>query len=332
MKYFNLYYVVAFLMGIGIFLFNHFMSSETVFFYGFAENKETEINFNYPVVVDEILVIPGQEVEIGTPLLKLKRVKPKERMEDHDFQIEELSAKAQQWKTEKKGDLALLRSERELKVLEFDTELNKLEEERRFKEGLYKDLKSIDSSSLTYTPITDKIQSLEKQKELALGNIDLEIKNIQEEIRLGMNPFQVEIRRLKAEHIFEQNNKVVEVELKAPAKGVIGNIYCKRAEHIPSFKTLMIFYEPNPTQVKGFIHEDQILEVGLADSLVIRSTKDENIFCKGRVNGLGSRIVEIPERLRKIPDLKTYGGEILVSIPSENNFLQKEKVGLEIIE
>ena len=253
-------------------------------------------------------------------------------MEDHDFQIEELSAKAQQWRTEKRGDLALLRSERELKLLEFDTELNKLEEERRFKEDLYKGLKSIDSSGLNYTPISDKIESLEKQKELALGNIDLEIKNIQEEIRLGMNPFQVEIKRLRAEHIFEQDNKVVEVELVAPSKGVVGNINCKRAEHIPSFKTLMSFYEPNPTQVKGYIHEDQILEVGMADSLVIRSTKDENIFCKGKVNGLGSRIVEIPERLRKIPDLKIYGREILVSIPPSNNFLQKEKVGLEIIE
>jgi hypothetical protein len=35
--------------------------------------------------------------------------------------------------------------------------------------------------------------------------------------------------------------------------------------------------------------------------------------------------------LRKIPDLKTYGREILVSISKDNNFLQKEKVLLEFL-
>lgn len=332
MKYFNLYYIVAVLTGIGIFLFNQFMSHETVFFYGFAENKETEINFNYPVVVDEILVAPGQEVEAGTPLLKLKRVRPKERLEDQGFRIDELSAKARQWKKEKEGELALAKKKKASKIFEFDSELNKIREEKKFKESLYKDLQSLDSSQKNYTPLSNRIKVLEEQKVLAIGQVEQEIQNLQSELRLGLNPYQVEISRLAAEREFEQANKVIEVALRAPSKGVIGNIFCKKAEHIPSFKTLMIFYEPNPTQVKGYIHEDQILEVGMEDSLLIRSTKDENIFCKGKVNGLGSRIVEIPDRLRRIPDLKTYGREILVSIPSENNFLQKEKVGLEIIE
>ncbi|MEM6802630.1 MAG: hypothetical protein AAF696_14570 [Bacteroidota bacterium] len=331
MKYFNLYYVVAILTGISILLINQYMSKEAVFFYGFAENKETEINFNYPVVVDEILVSPGQEVVAGTPLLKLKRVRPKERLEDQGFRIDELSAKARQWKKEKEGELALLEKKKESKIFEIDSELQKIREEKRFKESLYKDLQSLDSAQRNYTPLTDRIKVLEEQKTLALEALEQEITNLKSELTLGMNPYRVEISRLAAERSFEQANKIIEVELKAPAKGVIGNIYCKRAEHIPSFKTLMIFYEPNPTQVKAYVHEDQILEVALKDSILIRSTKNESISCKGAVHGLGSRIVEIPERLRKIPDLKTYGREILVSIPSNNNFLQKEKVGLEII-
>jgi hypothetical protein len=46
---------------------------------------------------------------------------------------------------------------------------------------------------------------------------------------------------------------------------------------------------------------------------------------------LGSRIVEIPERLRKNPDLKTYGREVLIAIPPSNLFLQKEKVILNLL-
>ena len=46
--------------------------------------------------------------------------------------------------------------------------------------------------------------------------------------------------------------------------------------------------------------------------------------------GMGSRIIEIPDRLRKNPTFKTYGREIQVEIPSDNQFLQKEKVILKL--
>jgi hypothetical protein len=49
----------------------------------------------------------------------------------------------------------------------------------------------------------------------------------------------------------------------------------------------------------------------------------------GVISGLGHRIIEIPERLRKIPELRTYGREVLIEIPNNNHFLQKEKVLLQ---
>jgi len=109
---------------------------------------------------------------------------------------------------------------------------------------------------------------------------------------------------------------------------LIGNILCKEGENISSFSTLINFYERNPTLVKGFVHESLILEVQEGDSLVVSSTLHPEQKTSGEVIGLGSRIVEIPERLRKMPELKTYGREVLIRIPSNNNFLQKEKVML----
>lgn len=332
MKYFNIYYIIAVITGVVIVFAGQWMGKETLFFYGFAENKETEINFNYPVVVDEILVSPGQKVQAGEPLLKLKRVKAKERLDDQGYRIEEMQAKVRAWRSEQDGKLRLAEAKKQQKISELDAEIQRYKEERRFKSSLFEGLSSIDTNQQDYTPLTDKIRFLEQEKELAVKSADLEIRNLKNELRLGTNPYEVEINRLRAEQKFEADNKVIEVLLRAPSDGVIGNVYCKRAEHIPSFKTLIIFYEPNPTQVKGYVHEEQILEIGIKDSVIIRSTKDEQIFCKGIVTGMGSRIVEIPDRLRKIPDLKTYGREVLLNIPSDNNFLQKEKVGLEVIE
>jgi len=121
------------------------------------------------------------------------------------------------------------------------------------------------------------------------------------------------------------------LQILAPSDGLIGNILCKEGENIAAFTTLINFYERNPTIVKGYVHESLILQVKEEDSLLVSSSLHPYQPIRGEVIGLGSRIVEIPERLRKIPELKTYGREVLIKIPAANPFLQKEKVILNTI-
>jgi len=97
---------------------------------------------------------------------------------------------------------------------------------------------------------------------------------------------------------------------------------------VPSFNTLLSFYEPHSGLIKGYVHEDLTLQVALDDIYAISSLKDADIQYDGKVIGLGSRIVEIPTRLRKITEVKTYGREVLLEISRDNQFLQKEKVSI----
>jgi len=113
---------------------------------------------------------------------------------------------------------------------------------------------------------------------------------------------------------------------------LIGNIYCKEAEHVPAYKTLLSFYEPHSALIRGFVHENMTLSVDIGHRFTVSSLKDETITYEGKVVGLGSRIVEIPVRLRKMEQVKTYGREVLVSIPKDNLFLQKEKVAMNHVE
>jgi len=147
---------------------------------------------------------------------------------------------------------------------------------------------------------------------------------------LSAQSFISEINRLNYEKTIKEENQKIEISLTAPKDGLIGNVYCEEQEHFSSYKTMLSLYEPNPSIIKGFIQEDFITQVVLNDSISIRSSKDNNIKYGGKVIGLGSRIVEIPSRLRKRPDIKTFGREIIVSIPKENEFLQKEKAVLEL--
>lgn len=310
---------------------NASMKQTIVTFYGFAENKETEINFNYSVAVRQIHVSPGQMVVEDEPLLEMYRIRPKETLVDQPFRIKELQAKEQAWTSEKKGDIKLIRTKKRLKLEQIAADIQRLQEEKKLQASLYNDLKSVENQKPNHKVIDAKIVALQKERELNIEAFDQEMANIDNELRVGKSPYQAEIKRLLAEEAFDVANKTIDLQLKAPSDGVIGNIYCKEAEHIPSYKTLISFYEPNPSLVKGFVQEDLILHVALKDSFLIRSTKNPATFCYGVVTGLGSRIVEIPERLRKVPDYKTYGREILVSIPKQNDFLQKEKVILEFV-
>lgn len=330
-QYFNVFYLLVIITGLILWRINASMNKAVVTFYGFAENKETEINFNYPVAVEKIHVLPGEMVQAGTPLLDIYRIKAKETLTDQPFRVNELNAKAQAWRTKKEGDVKLMASKKRLRVAEIDQAIEKLRQEQKFQKSLYQDLKSVASSDENSSPIAIRIKALEKEKKLVIANFDQAVENLQAEMKVGNNPFLAEIERLQAEQAFDAANKQIDIQLKAPSDGLIGNIYCKEAEHIPSYKTLVSFYEPNPSLVKGFVQEDLILHVALKDSFLIKSAKDPTNFCYGIVTGLGSRIVEIPERLRKMAGFKTYGREISVSIPTKNNFLQKEKVILEFI-
>lgn len=330
MRYINLFYVLVLFVGILLWQLNHRYSQEVLSFYGFADNKETEINFNYPVAIGEIYVQAGQHVKKGEKLLDMYRIRSKERLSEAPYRIAELRAEEEVWRKQKEGALAILSSKKNQEIAEIEMKIEALLKERDFQSSLYEGL--IRADTLDYQPINDEMDALKQTKTLIEQEFETARFNLEEELRFGKNPYQKERERLLAEQAFDDNNRKVEIPLFAPHDGLVGNLYCKEGEHIESFSTILSLYEPNPTLVEGYVQEDLILQVRLNDRFQIRSTKNEKVIVHGKVTGLGSRIVEIPERLRKIPDFKTYGREILISIPADNDFLQKEKVILEFEE
>lgn len=330
MKRINIFYLSLILVGVLLWRLHSSLGQEIVSFYGFAENKETEINFNYPVVIRKIHVSPGERVEKGAPLLDIYRIKSKETLSDQPFRIAELRAKAESWSEDKRGAIKLVQIQKEKKLAEVNASIQKVLDEKKLHAKLYEGLKNVGQEAGQNSSFDDRIKSLEEARDLAAATFDQEIQNLEASLKIGNNPYYAEIKRLEAEQNFEEEQKVIDFQLTAPTDGLVGTIYCKEAEHIPSYKTLISFYEPNPSLVKGFVQEDLMLQVAVNDSFLVRSTKDPNIAYYGKVTGLGSRIVEIPERLRKIPAMKTYGRELLITIPKKNDFLQKEKTILEL--
>lgn len=331
MQRFNVFYIAIVLIGILLFTLFRPSTHGDLSFYGFAESNETEINYNYPVVVDHILVTQGQAVKKGDTLIKISRRKSKERLEDQSFRMAELKAEEALWKQKKESELAELSLTKQTKLEEADTKIKQVEKELAFKKSLAEGLNSVSPNNSAYQPLEEKLAELKSERARTEEAYNLRLQALRKELRLGNSPFQEQLNRLKAEQEFEASQKVQHIAVIAPTDGLIGNISCKEEEHIPSYTTLLSFYEPHSGIIKGYVHEDLTLQVNLGDKFEAASLKDENMVYPGKVIGLGSRIVEIPTRLRKIPEVKNYGREVLVEIDKDNRFLQKEKVSLRFI-
>ena len=326
------YYLLALLIGGAIFWFNATNRSTTTYFYGFAENLETEVNFNYPVIVKELLVQEGEAVKAGESLLHLQRIKPKDELAEESFKITELQARTAAWLAEREGELSILESKHRIDGQERDARVREIEAEIASRKKLYGGLSSLQDVTLDFAALQQELEALQAEQALRDSLYRQEAANLRREMDLGIAPYRSEVERLEAKQQFDAEQQVIDIHIEAPFDGIVGNISCKGGEHIPSFKTLLTYYEPNPTVVKGYVFEALLADVHLADRLLVRSTSNPEQSCMGVVSGLGSRIVEIPTRLRKFEDVKTYGREILVTLPTDNPFIQKEKVELEVLE
>jgi len=325
---FNFFYLVVALLGLSMFFLFEPPPDGELSFFGFAESNETAVNYNYPVVIDKILIRPGQPVRAGAPLLEVSRRKAKETLADQKFRIAELRAEEKLWRGRKNAELSQSQRNAEDKLAGLDEKIAALRRELDYKRSLTAGLQTVSVAPGSYQPLEDEINDLAAERERRLAARQLRENNLNEELRLGRSPYREQIRRLEAELEFEDDQKVQPFTVTAPTDGLVGNILVKEEEHVRSYATLLTFYEPHSVLVRGYVHEDQTARVALGDALEVYSLRAGGPTYAGKVVGLGSRIVETPPRLRKLPDFKTYGREVVIEITPENTFLQKEKVGV----
>ena len=329
MKKPNLLYLLFIPLCLGWYYLQNSISTDSVFFYGFAENKETEINHDKDIFIDQILVVPGQQVLAGDLLMLVSRAEVDVELARSETDLGYIDKDLELKQKVLVDRIELIETRKANRLESFDLQIKEYQAQLSTHNSLLEKLGlELESSSEAKSrPLQEKIKQLELKKVQERAEAELEVSQIKEQINDLKWPAIHEKKKIEQKKSFV---KLQQGKLKvvAPENGIIGNILCKEGENIQSFRTLINFYKPQPTLVKGFVHESQLLEVNMDDELEISSTTNPNTTIKGKVIGLGNRIVEIPERMRKMPEVKTYGREILIRIPEDNPFLQKEKVSL----
>ena len=324
----NLFYPAVALVGLALVLLFRRPPVDDLSFYGFAESNETAVNYNYPIVVNELLVRPGERVAAGDALLRVSRQKSKETLADQGFRINELNAEQRLWQQRKRDELREVEERTAAGIARIEEDLAAARARLNYTRNLANELETIEVAPADYQPLQERITALEN--ELARTRVQGKERTaaLNRELAAGASPYRAQVERLQAEAAFDSAQLIRPFIVRAPADGLIGNINVKEDEHVQAFETLLSFYEPHSSLVSGYLHEDQTARVATGDQFEVYSLKDPAIKYPGVVTGLGSRIVSIPTRLRELPTFETYGREVIVEISPENSFLQKEKVGL----
>ena len=327
----NFHLIAVLAVLITLVMVNWQYGNETFVFFGFAENKEMEIRVDHPCTVQNIYITPGNKVKKGDILMEVTRSDLGLTQSDLNHDIAQLESELSTWKMNVRSSISQLEAEKVVKQSAIQAQIERIESEIAINQSLIKDLESIKPAKNETGRSTNevKIDGLKARLALVVEPINAEIQKFRNQLSTAENPTRIEINRLKKEqtYVHQEEEKLT---IFAPNNGIVGSIYCKVGEQFPSFKTLITFYEETPSQVKAYVLESLILNVNMGDEVIVSSSVQSGNSCMGEVVGMGSRIVEIPERLRRNPAYKTYGREILIGIPTGNSFLQKEKVILKL--
>lgn len=326
-KIYNPLYLIAVGFLVFLFIYKSQLKEEQEQFFGFAENLEMEVNLDFPVQVNGIIVMEGDSVDSDSPLLNLTQLALSKEINDEQFKIEELNAKFRTGKNIIQNEINLVNAEYLENLNEIDSKITTLEKEIELHEDMKEGLKSLNLDAEDA-----KVKALRSEIELLSNSrIDLELINktlvggLNQKIIDESNNLQASISRHNSDVSFNEK-KLRKLSLKSPSRAFVGNVHVKEGEYVDAFETMVTLYEPNPTKVKGFVHEGMHIDVQIGDRFNIRSIQDYDKTTIGVITGLGARIVEIPERLRRVPTSKLYGREVVLAISSDNTFLQGEKV------
>jgi len=321
LKRFNiLYWLMLPLVLLAIYTFSIKLRISYKEYFGYAENRHSEINLDRDVVVTRVHVQTGQRVSKGQLLLEVRNQDMSQEISQLHLSLQGVRIRADLTEAELQAEILDLQRQRDLRLSELNTRISTAENEVAF----YRELSGLSGGSVPDQrhPGETLIAQLKAESAQIKSQYDQLIAHYQ---KIRSQPkttlTEGELMQMRQSAIAE---KLREFQVLAPYDGIVGNIHGMEGEYIPAYTSLISFYEMTPPTVTAFIQEKFDIRVQIGDSVLVQSVYNPEKQVQGIVSAKGHRIVEIPERLRKIPDLKIYGVEVYIEVPHGNPFLQHE--------
>lgn len=297
-------------------------------FFGIAESEPRSLNFDHDIAVREVFVKTGDLVKKGDTLATFYRA-------ELDEQSLENWSELRLTETERAAEFSILEKEKELVRTRLSANARELQAEisllitedslnTLFRGSVYSDLKPAGNKM-----VADKIAARRKQ-------IDDLQKNAAEEIRIleskqaalgAVASVRNESTRAAQKQLESEKNRLF---LVAPIDGYVETVLVARNALVEAFTELMKINPQAPNTVIGFIHEASDAPLAVGQEVELVSFNRPEVKCSGRITSINPKMTELPLRLRKFIEMRSWGREVFIGLPQDNRFYISEKITINL--
>lgn len=299
-------------------------------FFGIADTKEKVISSEFGVEIKNIHITPGQYVNAGDTLVELRSPEIDLKISEYKHLIDELKIRSKVETNLSKSEMRTLKTEHESRIIEIRSELQQLQSQYEINRQLMSQLRSINKDAIGNVsdgsnPTSIRIKSLQKELTRLEELNSIMDDNLSSRISYGADPIKEQLKQYEdiLRLYSEQKEKLV---ITAQNDGVIGAVFYRQGEMVSAFDSIATLHSKSPSFVQGYIHEHLHSSIGLGQKVIVKSMSNKKDMVQGEVVGIGTRIVEYPVRLRKVPEVQMWGREVNIRIPPNSGFLLGEKV------
>lgn len=307
------------------------LRSDLESFHGIADTKEMVIRAEFGVEIKKMRITPGQRVFTGDTLVEMRSPEIELKISEYTHLVNEMRTRSKTQANLSKAEMKALKSEQEARIIEIRSELQQLESQYAINRELIQKLRSVrdnDSTSIavsTNNPTLIRIQNLKEELARLDRSTAIMDENLRSQISHGVDPLKDQLEQYSDQlRLYTELNK--KLFITAQSDGIVGAVFYKEGEKVSAFDSIATIHSESPSFVLGYIHENIYSSVFLGQSVTVRSLADKKHQVSGKVIGVGTRIVEYPLRLRKVPEVVMWGREVTIRIPEKNQFLLGEKV------
>ena len=305
------------------------LKSESTEFFGISGNREQIVSFRYPVQIVKAHVVNGVRVAKDQVILELRRSDLYAEQVSISHQINELSARDNESVDTTRAELISLQAKKMAQLAKIDSEIEALHQRNRLNLDLLEQITGETGNPALAgdSPILAKLRGLKEQRRHVADSLQAQINNLQKKLDSVLSPAAARIAEL---HSKENDLKRQQADLtvKANFDGQIGSLMFAEGEQVPPYKPILSLYSASAETVKGYIHENVHNTIRAGQRIWIRSAASPTDAAPftGIVEGLGARIVQYPDRLRKSILVPAWGREVTIRLTAGSDLLMGEKV------
>lgn len=298
-------------------------------FRGIAEDAKSVVASESPVEVMSIEVRSGQAVRVGDTLVRLRSPELAMRLAEVEHDLEGAYGDANLNQSETQRRVAELRAEFASRRAELMGEIRALADLHKRNRSLVQGFKAmgVDGTDPDTSGIQAEIEALRHR-------IEVEESGMLQQIAL-LEGSKGRMHRLAAGREQALRNELAllrgeerKLVIVATVSGVVDSVNHKVGERVSPFSPILTISGLRPTLVRGYLHERVRSNVAVGDSVEVLSLGMRPARVRGVVTGLGSRVLEMPMRMWKAPNVPLWGREVIVGIDSTNPLFQGEMVSV----